>query len=403
MSRRTLPLLYLNLGGEMMYIIEERLHAQSVDPNKSAKVTTDLISLILNTKILEEILQPQDLHSRDALEVIFENIANATSMRIDSDSMHRMYSIMIMSVKYQLLRAGSPQDMLGLTLNHMDGMREMLTGTSRAHLLLDKAYEIVVTAYSKTSLMEMHMIRATLLGFFQDARERVRKYVDAGQQISRNGKFIIPLDMALSYGVKAPVQIRHLGEGGKTVKLTMVHEERANYTEQTGVISWAPKPRANETRGTHLGTNFHKFGDLDPMAQEDRPLHEDRDRSPEDPAPRGNITRPMSRQELSLLRTVIDSRGGQPNATFRLNLYNRTQATPGPPKGPLIGSKGLNGRKPQVKGPGGRVVLPKIAKKGPDPGENGVANGQAPRPAKSLNSTPRSNRKTMDRQNSMNK
>ncbi len=37
MALRTLPLLYLNLGGEMMYVLDQRLMAQNVDPEKSSK------------------------------------------------------------------------------------------------------------------------------------------------------------------------------------------------------------------------------------------------------------------------------------------------------------------------------------------------------------------------------
>ena len=37
MSHRMLPLLYLNLGGEMMYIIDQRLIAQKIAPDKSSK------------------------------------------------------------------------------------------------------------------------------------------------------------------------------------------------------------------------------------------------------------------------------------------------------------------------------------------------------------------------------
>ena len=37
MSLRTLPLLYLNLGGEMMYVLDQRLMAQNVPGNKAVK------------------------------------------------------------------------------------------------------------------------------------------------------------------------------------------------------------------------------------------------------------------------------------------------------------------------------------------------------------------------------
>ena len=35
MSQCTLPILYFNLGGEMLYIIQQRLQAQGVQPEKA--------------------------------------------------------------------------------------------------------------------------------------------------------------------------------------------------------------------------------------------------------------------------------------------------------------------------------------------------------------------------------
>ena len=38
MAKRTLPLLFINLGGEMMYILDQRLTAQAIEPDKASKV-----------------------------------------------------------------------------------------------------------------------------------------------------------------------------------------------------------------------------------------------------------------------------------------------------------------------------------------------------------------------------
>ena len=37
MSLRTLPILFLNLGGEMLYILDQRLRAQSIPDEKARK------------------------------------------------------------------------------------------------------------------------------------------------------------------------------------------------------------------------------------------------------------------------------------------------------------------------------------------------------------------------------
>lgn len=40
MSDQSLPLLFINLGGEMMYILDQRLAAQCISADKSQKGST---------------------------------------------------------------------------------------------------------------------------------------------------------------------------------------------------------------------------------------------------------------------------------------------------------------------------------------------------------------------------
>ena len=37
MSLKTLPFLFINLGGEMVYILDQRLRAQNITPDKAKK------------------------------------------------------------------------------------------------------------------------------------------------------------------------------------------------------------------------------------------------------------------------------------------------------------------------------------------------------------------------------
>ena len=40
MSQKTLPLLFINLGGEMVYILDQRLRAQNIPDEKAKKGTS---------------------------------------------------------------------------------------------------------------------------------------------------------------------------------------------------------------------------------------------------------------------------------------------------------------------------------------------------------------------------
>ncbi|XP_027742480.1 protein OSCP1 [Empidonax traillii] len=80
MSARTLPLLFLNLGGEMLYILDQRLRAQSIPGDKARKdewtdvdrkrVMNDIISTMFNRKFMEELFKPQELYSKKALRTV---------------------------------------------------------------------------------------------------------------------------------------------------------------------------------------------------------------------------------------------------------------------------------------------------------------------------------------------
>lgn len=45
MAQRTLPVLFINLGGEMMYILEARLRAQAIERGRAAKVDNKAIAV----------------------------------------------------------------------------------------------------------------------------------------------------------------------------------------------------------------------------------------------------------------------------------------------------------------------------------------------------------------------
>ena len=56
MASRTLPLLYLNLGGEMMYVLDQRLVAQNVDGAKAAKGQIYRVTCLNDQKLMSEYL-----------------------------------------------------------------------------------------------------------------------------------------------------------------------------------------------------------------------------------------------------------------------------------------------------------------------------------------------------------
>ncbi|XP_051574786.1 protein OSCP1-like isoform X3 [Myxocyprinus asiaticus] len=125
MSTRTLPLLFINLGGEMLYILDQRLRAQNIPADKAKKapvadwleedrkrVMNDIITTMFNKKFLEELFKPQELYSKKALRTVFDRLAHASIMRLNQASMDKLYDLMTMAFKYQVLLCPRPKDIL---------------------------------------------------------------------------------------------------------------------------------------------------------------------------------------------------------------------------------------------------------------------------------------------------
>lgn len=58
MALRAMPFVIVNLGGEMIYILEQRLRAQSIPPEKAVKVLHDVVKTMFSTKFIAEVPSP---------------------------------------------------------------------------------------------------------------------------------------------------------------------------------------------------------------------------------------------------------------------------------------------------------------------------------------------------------
>lgn len=93
-------------------------------------VLLDICRLLLHDRFMVELLVPQPLGHVAALRTFFRDLAHASIMRLDDDSMSKMWDLMTMAVKQQALRADSPGELLQATLNHIEYMGEHVPGVA---------------------------------------------------------------------------------------------------------------------------------------------------------------------------------------------------------------------------------------------------------------------------------
>ena len=85
MSGRLLamPLLIINMGGEMAYILQQRLVAQKIPESKSFKVLHDVIRTMYNKKFITALFKPQPVYTNKSVRQVFDRLAHSSIMRLN--------------------------------------------------------------------------------------------------------------------------------------------------------------------------------------------------------------------------------------------------------------------------------------------------------------------------------
>ncbi|KAL4001660.1 Organic solute transport protein 1 family protein [Acanthocheilonema viteae] len=305
MSLKCMPLLFLNMGSEMVYILQQRLKAQKIDKEKTTQVLRDILHILLNTKFLKELFKPQYICSRQVMRIFFEKLIHSSIMRLSKTSMDKLYALMTMTYKYQLQLCNGSENIVFITLNHLDCIREILPEDEKLSQLLDEAHRMVIMMYYEIPLWEQAMIRSCLLNFFQDSRVNVSLFLRENKQ-TEEGRFILfpESNYQLVYNGNPPGKIRYFETGGEVRSESFPPDDGAsmyNPCLSTGNIEL----NAND-RGTTLGTNMYMSPES-LQVKSGGTIAKSKDRLPD--------------EELRLLSALIISPEQDQQKGFDLNLF----------------------------------------------------------------------------------
>ncbi|KAM6172821.1 protein OSCP1 isoform 1-T1 [Erethizon dorsatum] len=323
MSVRTLPLLFLNLGGEMLYILDQRLRAQNIPGDKARKdewtevdrkrVLNDIISTMFNRKFMEELFKPQELYSKKTLRTVYDRLAHASIMRLNQASMDKLYDLMTMAFKYQVLLCPRPKDVLLVTFNHLDAIKEFIRDSPTILHQVDETFRQLTEVYGALSAGEFQLIRQTLLLFFQDLHIRVSIFLKDRVQNS-NGRFVLPVSGPVPWGTEVPGLIRMFNNKGEEVK-KIEFKHGGNYVT-------APKEGSFELYGDRvlkLGTNMYSVH---------RPVEthmSGASKSLASQTQKSIAPNPLAKEELNFLARLMGGmeikKPSGPEPGFRLNLF----------------------------------------------------------------------------------
>jgi hypothetical protein len=212
MARYGTAIVFINMGGEMLYVLGQRLRAQGVAADKQAKALSDVVSRLTGPAFLSALFAHATGGECDAadgvrLRGLFALLCKGSIVRLNDASMEKLFDLMCVAVKLQLLSAHS---VAAVTANHVAAMERMaqddpavLAGVAALRARLDAAFE-------RMGEGELAELRMALLRFLQDRCSVIAMFVADGRQHAESG--------ALCYRACAAATIPPGGERPGTVR-----------------------------------------------------------------------------------------------------------------------------------------------------------------------------------------
>merc|ERR1719282_145332 len=260
-----MPVLIVNMGGEMVYILEQRLQAQKIPDAKGQKVLHDVVRTMYYPRFIEELFKPQE--------------------------------------------------MVDITYNHLDVLKRLVGNTPQVTELLDECVRKMQFAYEVMTLQDFSVMRQALCTFFQDRKVKVSLFLHDQTQNS-DGSIVVPSGGTLPAGALTPGTVRYF-ENGQEVSRELLPTVNSN--------SWKP----NAGVRTQLGSNVYEKDRQAPQEELGAPSNAEMQMPPMQAdqaqaaiAPTDTAKTAAAVGELNMLASLIGASPAPGGETFKLeNLF----------------------------------------------------------------------------------
>ena len=193
----SMPIIMNCLGGEMIYILCSRLKAQKISIDKSICVLKDICNILFNKKFQNELYIHKKPYKHQEVKSIFESFAHSSIMRLNTMSMNKLFELMLMTLKLQILRTRYPEEIYQITLNHYSGILEILNSIEFDNkFLVNRIQEEMLNFkqnYSHLSPYDYIILKSVILRFLQGRNVKVSIFIQDNLQDS-NSEIYLPMN-----------------------------------------------------------------------------------------------------------------------------------------------------------------------------------------------------------------
>nr|XP_021192362.2 protein OSCP1 [Helicoverpa armigera] len=189
MSHFATPFIVINLGCEMVFVIEQRLKAQNITLDKSERVLTDVATVLFHPKLLDELFIPQPVATHTLIKQLLQDISATSIMKLDDYSMSKLWDLMTMIFKWQLSVATN-QNIFDITRRHLRSVA-MLMPEFYPKCIIEQTMRRFENLSQQFSDDDFKCLNSTLILWFSEYHAKISVLIRLGLQ-RKDGTFNLP-------------------------------------------------------------------------------------------------------------------------------------------------------------------------------------------------------------------
>ena len=265
----SMPVIINCLGGEMIYILCSRLKAQSISQEKSIRVIKDIGNLLYNKKFQNDLYIHKKPNKHQEVKSIFESLAHSSIMRLNTTSMNKLFELMLMTLKLQILRTRYPEEIYQIVINHFYGVIEIMKmidpNDTELIDMLKNAMNNFMNIYGKLNPYDYIILKSVILRFLQGKNVKVSIFIQENLQDTSSILYLPMNEISPPFIGKLGV-VKNISKGNEEnfdLKLNNCFKENQNNNRM-------------ENFTTDLGKNMfapnapHFIGRIKPKEKEDK-------------------------------------------------------------------------------------------------------------------------------------
>lgn len=182
---------------------------------------------------------------------IFDRLAHSSIMRLNESSMEKLFDLMAMGFKLQLVSCRTPREVVDVSLKHLEELNRIVEGSPQVRDLLEECKRRMHEAYDRMAEAELDAMRQCLCTFFQDRKVKVSLFLQDRTQ-KNDGSIVVP-----SSGMLVPDDMIMPATGCQELGSVRYFENEREVRRETLLVASSSVWKSGHEAQNMLGSNLY--------------------------------------------------------------------------------------------------------------------------------------------------